>query len=567
MWTLIDWYPGDQALDFFLIVALGVTLLSSAAWIVAWRLPRRPATRHLVLVSALFCCLGMPLLASVFTASGWMLIAIPLLPATAAELGLDRAHVEPLRLPLPRQQPGDPPRTAIESVPIGSPRYVPNTMTDRDRREPDAALATSQRPAPTRVEAPRRRADDRAHLPSTYRAVAMLVLIAWGCGSVLLLLNFARNYWLIRRLRHASSSLSHDSLQRLLDDVGRRLGVRRLPQVVVSRRVLTPFAVGFRRPIVVFPERLLEAVSMDEMRDVLVHEVAHIRRRDHLIVLLQELARALYWPIVTIHGLIRELGQAREELCDNHVLRSRDALSYGETLLHLAELSWESRPLRASVGILHWKGALERRIAGLLDQRRSTMTGNSRWLACLVALVFIGGGTIASATRFIAAEVPGNPPQAPAARPPDSKDTAKKAEAKPKPTPKPAATRSIVIHAVGPDGKPMAGVNIERSVWTRTRKPENNRHIGRVTDERGEVRFDVPETLYIFRLWARTKGYVPLFAHWEEEDDPEENLPKEFTFRLERGTVIGGIIRDQAGQPIQGATVEVASTLDRGGRG
>ena len=91
----------------------------------------------------------------------------------------------------------------------------------------------------------------------------------------------------------------------------------------------------------------------------------------------------------------------------------------------------------------------------------------------------------------------------------------------------------------------MAGVNIHRSVWTRTRKPVNDRNIDRVTDERGEVRFDVPETLYIFRLWARAKGHVPLFAHWEEEDDPEENLPEEFTFRLERGTVIGGIIRDQ----------------------
>ena len=64
--------------------------------------------------------------------------------------------------------------------------------------------------------------------------------------------------------------------------------------------------------------------------------------------------------------------------------------------------------------------------------------------------------------------------------------------------------------------------------------------------------------IYIFRLWARAKGYVPLFAHWEEEDNPEETLPAEFTFRLQRGTVIGGIVRDQAGQPIQGATVEVS---------
>ena len=158
------------------------------------------------------------------------------------------------------------------------------------------------------------------------------------------------------------------------------------------------------------------AVNGEQMRDVLVHEVAHVLRGDHLIVLLQELARALYWPIVPLHGLIRELGRAREELCDNHVLRGRDPLSYGETLLHLAELSMRARPPRVSVGILHWKGELERRIAGLLDQRRSTMTRSNRSLAFLITLLFVACGTIASATRFIAAsgeqdKPPGNRPE------------------------------------------------------------------------------------------------------------------------------------------------------------
>ena len=78
-------------------------------------------------------------------------------------------------------------------------------------------------------------------------------------------------------------------------------------------------------------------------------------------------------------------------------------MSYGETLLHLAELSLEMRPPALSVGILHWRGELERRIAGLLDQRQSKMTRSSRWLACFVMLLFISGGTIAAATRFVAA--------------------------------------------------------------------------------------------------------------------------------------------------------------------
>ena len=64
------------------------------------------------------------------------------------------------------------------------------------------------------------------------------------------------------------------------------------PHVLVSRRVTTPLAVGFSRPSVILPERLIGVASGDEMRDVLVHEVAHIVRRDHLVVLLQELARA-----------------------------------------------------------------------------------------------------------------------------------------------------------------------------------------------------------------------------------------------------------------------------------
>ena len=89
--TLMNWYPGDRACDFFLILALGVTLLSGSAWVVAWRLPRRPATRHLVLCSALICCLAMPVLASVVTASGLMLIAIPLLPTGPAGRDPDRA--------------------------------------------------------------------------------------------------------------------------------------------------------------------------------------------------------------------------------------------------------------------------------------------------------------------------------------------------------------------------------------------------------------------------------------------------------------------------------------------
>ncbi len=579
MTTLIDWYPGDRALDFVLIVVFGVALLSGGAWLVSWRLPRRPATRHLVLVSAMVCCLAMPGLASLFTVSGLTLIAIPLLPAEPIRRGWDNAPGRTVDArvlvgvssfdpsPAGRPTPPDPPFArggkGKAGTREGKGKAGPRIEEGQGVVVPGVASGSGDKS----LAGPERQSVDlRLGWPSAFRAGATLALIAWCGGSVLLLLGLARSCWLVRQLCRSSSPLRDRAVRVLLDDVGRRLGVRKLPDVVVSRRAMTPFAVGFRRPIVVLPDRLLGAVRGDEMGDVLVHEVAHVRRGDHLVVLVQELTRALYWPVMTVHGLIRELNRAREELCDNHVLRLRDAVSYGETLLHLAELTMAARPLRATAGILHWKGELERRIAGLLDQRRNTMTGSSRWLACFVALLFIAGGTVASATRFVAPGREAGPSSqaTPVATPPvaapRSEAAAKKAAAEVKPSQN--AKRAILIHTVGPDGRPMSGVEVLRSIWTRKPiKDRNNRRA--VSDDRGQVRFELPEGMYIIRFWTRAKGHVPLFAHWEEEDDPERSLPEEFTFRLKPGTVIGGIVRNADGRPIQGVAVDVE--LKRGG--
>lgn len=68
--------------DFALIVVLGVFLLSGSAWLISRCLPRRPTARHLVLSTALACCLLVPFLASAFTATGWTLVSLPLLPTS-----------------------------------------------------------------------------------------------------------------------------------------------------------------------------------------------------------------------------------------------------------------------------------------------------------------------------------------------------------------------------------------------------------------------------------------------------------------------------------------------------
>jgi BlaR1 peptidase M56/Carboxypeptidase regulatory-like domain len=364
---------------------------------------------------------------------------------------------------------------------------------------------------------------------------------------------------LVHWLRRSSRLLGEASVRQLRDDISLALGIRRAPQILASRRVTTPVAVGLLRPMVILPERLIGEISDEQMRDVLLHELAYVSRRDTFFVLVQELVRTLYLPILPVHGLIRELGRAREELCDNYVLQSRDAVSYGETLLHLAELSLDAKPLGAAVGILHWRGELERRIAGFLEEGRSTMTRSNRWLVCIVALLFLVGGAIASSTRLTVGREINQGESAPVQV---AKEVRPEAAANAQPAPQPQEKRSMLVHVLGPDGQPMAGVKIHRGGWTR--KPIANANMNYVSDENGEARVDLPDGIYIFRLWARAKGHAPLFAHWEEEDVPERSLPKEFTFRLQLGTVIGGIVSNSNGQPIKGVSVDVM--LNRGGQ-
>jgi beta-lactamase regulating signal transducer with metallopeptidase domain/thiol-disulfide isomerase/thioredoxin len=552
MSILQDWYPGNLALEFFAIIALGAALLSTTAWVLSGCLARNPAARHLVLLSALLGCLAMPVLAAAFNSVGITVLSIPLLPARPSGPQEGLSPTLATRLPATGQPAAGPlaTRTNGQAEPASLSRPGEGTNPVASPGSAVATLTTQSSAAVSLLSRPDRNAPLK-EWPLAFRETATLLLTLWACGSALLLLRFGRSGLLVRRLRRALRPLTDPSLHGLLAEACRALGLKQAPGIFLSSQVATPLAVGFWRPVVILPDRLIGAVTHHELRDVLLHEVAHVRRHDPQVVLVQELVRALYWPIVPVHGLLAELSRAREELCDNHVLQNRDALSYGETLLHLAELSLEARPLASAVGILHWRGALERRIAGFLDNGRGTMTRTDRWVTGFVALTFLAGGMLTAGTRLITAaekqrEVAESPvlvENAPGAR----------ADDPPK--------RTMKVHVLGPDGQPMPGVRIHRSVWTRKLGARGNLDV--VTDDQGQVLLEVPEGIYIWRLWARASGYVPLFADWEKAENPEQNLPAEFTFRLDRGTTIGGTVHDPDGKPIKGVAVEVM--LQRGG--
>jgi protocatechuate 3,4-dioxygenase beta subunit len=125
-----------------------------------------------------------------------------------------------------------------------------------------------------------------------------------------------------------------------------------------------------------------------------------------------------------------------------------------------------------------------------------------------------------------------------------------------KQTPK-TAQRTLKINVVGPDGKPVAGVKIRDGIWFKEMTGKTNSD--HVSDAQGQTAIELPKSFDILRLFTSCNGYVPQFVHWEQLD---ENPPDTYTIKLTKGTLIGGVVKNEEGQPIVGAKVEVMMAHD-----
>lgn len=282
-----------------------------------------------------------------------------------------------------------------------------------------------------------------------WSALARIALCAWGAGSALLLGWLAYGLAALALLRRRAWPGDDGRLGSVLAGVAREVGLQAPPRLLISDRLNGPVAAGILHPAILLPEHLIEDTDEDRLRDILVHEAAHLSRRDPLVGLIQRLAAALFWPHPLIHLLNRELTRAREEVCDNYVLRLGGRARYARTLLDLAETIRAVPRALVATGLLPARWSLADRVTGLLDERRDLMIRINRWrLGGLAALMLLVGapfsifGPIRTEARAVAAPMPA-----------------------PAPEDGPIADEEIAGIVVGRDGKPIEGATVDAYSW------------------------------------------------------------------------------------------------------
>ncbi|MBB2487085.1 M56 family metallopeptidase, partial [Mitsuaria sp. WAJ17] len=141
------------------------------------------------------------------------------------------------------------------------------------------------------------------------------VVLAWVLGVGLMSLRLAGGLWWVRGLRRTAVP-APAAWQLRLEALARRLGLKRPVRLLLSDAVNGPVALGLWRPLVILPCSLLSQMPPPLVEALLAHELAHVRRWDYGINLLQSLAEALLFFHPVVWWLSERMRAEREQVAD-----------------------------------------------------------------------------------------------------------------------------------------------------------------------------------------------------------------------------------------------------------
>lgn len=349
------------------------------------------------------------------------------------------------------------------------------------------------------------------------------------------------------------------------------------PPLYSSKHLPTPIVWCVLRPAVILPEWLLNSLEADELSGVLIHEFAHIKRRDPWVHFGQQGLSVLWWFHPGVWAVNAALQRSREELCDNHVLQRLSPIRFAQTLLQLSEQSAPMATGLSLLGLFGRRWSLEQRVTDLLDKQRNRQVDAS-WLWTLgvaaTALLVIGlfGGTTWSQTND--RSVGSTDPRAASPVPPVAESSVKGSTQDPEsPVAKDQASESsatwpdVVVGQCLTDvkGKPVvAEVSLYLTDWQET--------LEKVATARcdQEGRFQLTDlAARLSRLEIALPTYGQAYAHFpslqvvataEGYASGHQSLSKgnDETLQLimsDQPRSVSGRVQDSSGMPVVGASV------------
>jgi beta-lactamase regulating signal transducer with metallopeptidase domain len=233
---------------------------------------------------------------------------------------------------------------------------------------------------------------------STRISGATWIFTAWIGGILILSIRVLQVCRTLSRMTRNLPVVSDTQLLQTVQSCADTLHLRTLPAVLSGESVQTPAVVGLFKPKLLLPTHVLTQCSQREIRLIVMHELAHLKRHDIAGNWLIAIASIVHWFNPLVWLMVARMRADRELACDELVLAhcSNDAQAYGQTLVKLIEILSPRAATRQLVGILESTTPMQRRVRMIA---RFNPKQSPRWILTLTVLSALACVALTDAVR------------------------------------------------------------------------------------------------------------------------------------------------------------------------
>jgi len=214
-----------------------------------------------------------------------------------------------------------------------------------------------------------------------WRARASWVSAAWLIGVLLLSSRLLMGWLAAERARRHHAEPVGGRWQAALATLAERMRVARPVQLLSSAAAGVPATIGWLRPVILFPASALSGLPPDQVEALIAHELAHIRRHDYLVNIVQSAVETLLFYHPAVWWLSRRIRVEREHCCDDLAAQAcGDTLSYARALADMEALRADLPGLAVAAS----GGSLVARIRRLAQPPTRGQQPGLSWASALV---------------------------------------------------------------------------------------------------------------------------------------------------------------------------------------
>jgi beta-lactamase regulating signal transducer with metallopeptidase domain len=342
------------------------------------------------------------------------------------------------------------------------------------------------------------------------------IVPVWLAGALLASIRLLWAAGYVRTVCHGGAA-GAGAMVASVNRLATSLGVRRRIAVIVTPRVASPATIGWIKPVILLPPVLITGLSSTQLEAIIAHELAHIRRHDYVVNLLQMVVETVLFYHPAVWWMSRQIRVERELCCDDVAVRATgNPADYAHALAAVARHAVTAAALGAG------GPSLPHRVRRLLATSEETEHAGAGGLAItLFVLAFVGG-----AAAWVHGQTPTTPREA-------------------------RATLSLTV--LDPLGQPAAGIPL---VFEQGAFQAGSLFGHGFTDREGRYTISLPAGTYLF------SALVDFFPPTEVTFTPGTRVERTVRMELEPMTGAFTVCID-CRESIVPATPSVAEDLQR----